>query len=129
MPRLYFKSTVTRRTDPTPVPSDLDERLEQLKYHQAAEAAETVQAIDAAPIAEAVTDRDPEKPKRDPNGLQHPFLEAHLSKPVTVFLINGVKLIGTLRQFDQYCIVLEGTYDIESMIFKHTISTIAPASR
>ena len=44
---------------------------------------------------------------------------------VTVFLMNGVRLNGIIKSFDEYCILIE-TEAGQSMIYKHNISTIAP---
>jgi host factor-I protein len=46
--------------------------------------------------------------------------------PVTVFLISGVKLIGRIKGFDKYSVVLEANSQ-EQLIFKHAISTVTAA--
>src|SRR5438067_4489132 len=46
--------------------------------------------------------------------------------PVTVFLISGVKLIGKIKGFDKYSVVLEANNQ-EQLIFKHAISTVTTA--
>lgn len=59
--------------------------------------------------------------------LQDPFLNA-LRKgriPVSVFLVNGIKLQGQIESFDQFVILLRNT--VNQMIYKHAISTIVPA--
>ena len=43
--------------------------------------------------------------------------------PVTVFLVSGVKLIGKIKGFDKYSVVLEANNQ-EQLIFKHAISTV-----
>jgi host factor-I protein len=45
---------------------------------------------------------------------------------VTVFLISGVKLIGKIKAFDKYSVVLESNNQ-EQLIFKHAISTVTMA--
>ena len=45
---------------------------------------------------------------------------------VTIFLIGGVKLIGKIRGFDKYSIVLDNN-NMEQLIFKHAISTVTMA--
>lgn len=45
---------------------------------------------------------------------------------VTVFLISGVKLIGRIRGFDKYSVILEANNQ-EQLIFKHAISTVTTA--
>ena len=59
--------------------------------------------------------------------LQDNFLNA-LRKdhtPVSIFLVNGIKLQGKVDSFDQYVIMLKNT--ISQMVYKHAISTIAPS--
>ena len=46
--------------------------------------------------------------------------------PVTVFLTSGFQLRGLIRAFDNYVIVLD-TDGKQQMVYKHAISTIAPA--
>src|SRR2546427_5280572 len=48
--------------------------------------------------------------------------------PVTVFLISGVKLIGKIKGFDKYSVILEANNQ-EQLIFKHAISTVSTADR
>lgn len=45
--------------------------------------------------------------------------------PVTVFLVNGVKLQGVITWFDNFCLLLrrDGT---SQLVYKHAISTIMP---
>ena len=43
--------------------------------------------------------------------------------PVTVFLISGVKLIGKIKGFDKYSVILEANNQ-EQLIFKHAVSTV-----
>lgn len=59
--------------------------------------------------------------------LQEPFLNA-LRKdkiPVSIYLVNGIKLQGQVDSFDQYVIILKNT--VNQMVYKHAISTIVPA--
>lgn len=46
--------------------------------------------------------------------------------PVTVFLVNGVKLQGVITWFDNFCVLLrrDGT---SQLVYKHAISTIMPS--
>jgi host factor-I protein len=44
---------------------------------------------------------------------------------VTVFLINGKKLVGRIRAFDRFTVILDGGSG-EQMIFKHAIASVAP---
>lgn len=43
---------------------------------------------------------------------------------ITIYLISGVKLTGRIRSFDKYSVVLE-TNNLEQLVFKHAISTVA----
>ena len=43
--------------------------------------------------------------------------------PVTIYLTSGVKLIGKIRSFDKYSVLLENNSQ-EQLIFKHAISTV-----
>jgi len=45
-----------------------------------------------------------------------------------IFLVNGIKLIGTIESFDPFCILLKGQGGISQLIYKHAISTISPDS-
>ena len=45
---------------------------------------------------------------------------------VTIFLIGGVRLVGKIRGFDKYSVVLESNQQ-DQLIFKHAISTITAA--
>ena len=60
--------------------------------------------------------------------LQDVFLNAvRKSKtPVTVFLVNGVKLQGVITWFDNFCVLLrrDGT---SQLVYKHAISTVMPS--
>ena len=42
---------------------------------------------------------------------------------VTVYLLSGVKLVGRIRSFDKYSLLLESNGQ-EQMIFKHAIATV-----
>ena len=46
--------------------------------------------------------------------------------PLTMFLINGFQMRGTVRGFDPFTVVLESE-GRQQLIYKHAISTIAPA--
>ena len=54
-------------------------------------------------------------------------LENELGVPLTVFLVNGFQMRGSVTGFDSFTVVLlsEGR---QQMIYKHAISTIAPLS-
>ena len=65
----------------------------------------------------------------DRQNLQDAFLN-HVRKtkvPVTVFLINGVKLQGVITWFDNYSMLLKRDGHIQ-LIYKHAVSTIMPST-
>lgn len=59
--------------------------------------------------------------------LQDPFLNALRREhvPVSIYLVNGIKLQGQIESFDQYVVLLRNT--VTQMVYKHAISTIVPA--
>lgn len=61
--------------------------------------------------------------------LQDTFLAAALreKEPMTLFLVNGVMLQGSVEGFDQFSLVLERTGQVQ-LVYKHAISTLQPAS-
>lgn len=58
--------------------------------------------------------------------LQNDFLQKlhKESAPVSIFLVNGIKLHGIIEAFDDHVILLKGT--VVQMIFKHSVSTVVP---
>ena len=59
--------------------------------------------------------------------LQDPFLNA-LRKdktPVSVYLVNGIKLQGKIDSFDQFVVLLSNS--VNQMVYKHAISTVVPS--
>jgi host factor-I protein len=58
--------------------------------------------------------------------LQDPFLNQLRREhvPVSIYLVNGIKLQGQVESFDQYVILLRNT--VTQMVYKHAISTIVP---
>ncbi len=58
--------------------------------------------------------------------LQDTFLNTLRKEhtPVSIFLVNGIKLQGKVDSFDQYVIMLKNT--VSQMVYKHAISTIVP---
>lgn len=79
-----------------------------------------------------------------PLSLQDGFLNQvrKTRSPVCIFLVNGIKLQGFVRSFDQYVVVLSNSprsptdtdemakyktdSDTQQMVYKHAISTIVP---
>ncbi len=58
--------------------------------------------------------------------LQDPFLNTLRRErvPVSIYLVNGIKLQGQVESFDQYVVLLKGP--VTQMVYKHAISTIVP---
>jgi host factor-I protein len=58
--------------------------------------------------------------------LQDPFLNALRKEnvPVSIYLVNGIKLQGHVDSFDQFVVLLRNT--VNQMVYKHAISTIVP---
>ena len=46
--------------------------------------------------------------------------------PVTIFLVNGVKLQGIITWFDNFCVLLRRDAHSQ-LVYKHAISTVRPA--
>lgn len=61
------------------------------------------------------------------HSLQDPYLNALRKEriPVSIFLVNGIKLQGQIESFDQFVILLKNT--VSQMVYKHAVSTVVPA--
>jgi host factor-I protein len=59
--------------------------------------------------------------------LQDPFLNTLRKEhvPVSIFLVNGIKLQGQIESFDQFVVLLKNS--VSQMIYKHAISTVVPS--
>ena len=59
--------------------------------------------------------------------LQDPFLNALRKEriPVSIYLVNGIKLQGQVESFDQFVVLLKNS--VSQMVYKHAISTVVPA--
>ena len=59
--------------------------------------------------------------------LQDPFLNTLRKEhvPVSIYLVNGIKLQGQIDSFDQFVVLLRNS--VSQMVYKHAISTIVPA--
>jgi len=68
-----------------------------------------------------------EFPMSKGQNLQDPFLNVLRKErvPVSIFLVNGIKLQGQIDSFDQYVVLLKN--NISQMVYKHAISTVVPA--
>ncbi len=66
-------------------------------------------------------------PSDKSQNLQDVFLN-HVRKvkmPVTIFLVNGVKLQGVITWFDNFCVLLRRD-NHSQLVYKHAISTVMP---
>lgn len=63
----------------------------------------------------------------DKQNLQDVFLNAvrKTKTPLTVFLVNGVKLQGVITWFDNFCVLLRRDGHSQ-LVYKHAISTVMP---
>ncbi len=59
--------------------------------------------------------------------LQEPYLNELRRErvPVSIYLVNGIKLQGQIESFDQFVVLLKNS--VSQMIYKHAISTVVPA--
>ncbi|HDP88639.1 MAG TPA: RNA chaperone Hfq [Thioalkalivibrio sp.] len=59
--------------------------------------------------------------------LQEPFLNTLRKEriPVSIYLVNGIKLQGQIESFDQFVVLLRNS--VSQMVYKHAISTVVPA--
>ena len=59
--------------------------------------------------------------------LQDPFLNSLRKEnvPVSIYLVNGIKLQGQIESYDQYVVLLKNM--VTQMVYKHAISTIVPS--
>ena len=68
-------------------------------------------------------------PADKPQNVQDVFLN-HIRKnkvPVTIFLINGVKLQGVVSSFDNFCLLLRRDGHVQ-LVYKHAVSTVMPST-
>ena len=59
--------------------------------------------------------------------LQDPYLNVLRKErvPVSIYLVNGIKLQGQIDSFDQFVVLLKNT--VSEMVYKHAISTVVPS--
>ena len=59
--------------------------------------------------------------------LQDPFLNTLRKErvPVSIYLVNGIKLQGQIDSFDQFVVLLKNS--VSQMVYKHAISTVVAA--
>jgi host factor-I protein len=67
-------------------------------------------------------------PTEKRQNLQDTFLNSvrRTKTPLTIFLVNGVKLQGVVSWFDNFCVLLRRDGQAQ-LVYKHAISTIMPA--
>lgn len=60
--------------------------------------------------------------------LQDTFLNSvrKTKTPLTIFLVNGVKLQGVVSWFDNFCLLLRRDGHVQ-LVYKHAVSTVMPA--
>ena len=60
------------------------------------------------------------------HSLQDPYLNLLRKErvPVSIYLVNGIKLQGQIESFDQFVVLLKNT--VSQMVYKHAISTVVP---
>jgi host factor-I protein len=68
--------------------------------------------------------------KPAPQNIQDAFLNLARRErsTVTIYLVNGAKLLGRIKSFDKFSVMLEAAAQ-EQLIFKHAISTISHSRR
>jgi len=68
--------------------------------------------------------------KPAPQNIQDAFLNLARRErsTVTIYLVNGAKLLGRIKSFDKFSLMLEAASQ-EQLIFKHAISTISHSRR
>lgn len=64
--------------------------------------------------------------ERPTQSLQDTFLDTLRKEQtqVSMFLVNGIKLVGQILSFDQYVILLKNS--VTEVVYKHAISTVVP---
>ena len=61
------------------------------------------------------------------HSLQDPYLNTLRKErvPVSIYLVNGIKLQGQIESFDQFVILLRNS--VSQMVYKHAVSTVVPS--
>ncbi|MEZ5560145.1 MAG: RNA chaperone Hfq [Pseudomonadales bacterium] len=61
------------------------------------------------------------------HSLQDPYLNTLRKErvPVSIYLVNGIKLQGQIESFDQFVVLLRNS--VSQMVYKHAISTVVPS--
>jgi host factor-I protein len=87
----------------------------------------SIRASDNPPVTGQETPTRTRLMAGEKQNLQDAFLN-HVRKnkvPVTIFLVNGVKLQGVITWFDNFCVLLRRDGQSQ-LVYKHAISTIMP---
>jgi len=76
------------------------------------------------PVAAKIKRKEKSMPKGQ--SLQDPFLNTLRKEkvPVSIYLVNGIKLQGQIESFDQFVVLLRNS--VSQMVYKHAISTVVP---
>jgi host factor-I protein len=83
--------------------------------------------VDSTQKLELKSRENKEKEMAKGQSLQDPFLNALRKErvPVSIYLVNGIKLQGQIDSFDQFVVLLKNS--VSQMVYKHAISTVVPA--
>jgi host factor-I protein len=76
--------------------------------------------------SELITTTSKESAMAKGQSLQDPFLNLLRKEkvPVSIYLVNGIKLQGQIDSFDQFVVLLKNS--VNQMVYKHAISTVVP---
>jgi host factor-I protein len=76
-------------------------------------------------VAPDILDPERDNMEKPTQNIQDGFLNSARKEKiiVTIYLVSGVKLMGRIRSFDKYSVVLDSNGQ-EQLIFKHAISTV-----
>src|SRR5256885_9488789 len=79
------------------------------------------------PVEQHEAAKNKENPMAKGQSLQDPFLNALRKErvPVSIYLVNGIKLQGQIDSFDHFVVLLKNS--VSQMVYKHAISTVVPA--
>jgi host factor-I protein len=87
----------------------------------------SMEGLDAVLYRTTKSRQNKENPMAKGQSLQDPFLNALRKErvPVSIYLVNGIKLQGQIDSFDQFVVLLKNS--VSQMVYKHAISTVVPA--
>jgi host factor-I protein len=89
--------------------------------------APAVQPVQALPVKIRTIKNKEKTTMSKGQSLQEPYLNALRKEriPVSIYLVNGIKLQGQVESFDQFVILLKNS--VSQMVYKHAISTVVPS--